>query len=189
MKREFLRIAHNVIRLGLTSAPILYLFWSVEEIIPDPPLWATIMLGAVLGGCVFVPAKNIGDSMWAIITIYVETILRKPQTGDHDYHRRIAEYEKWQCEIRSASLVQVGSRMIAPALRGTLIVSGVLALLFLVLIAVASIQEGITLLAVVGGIAVSLYLWGVIFFFLLVALLVMLSLLLKLYYNEYDVHE
>ena len=79
--------------------------------------------------------------------------------------------------------------MIAPALRGTLIVSGVLALLFLVLIAVASIQEGITLLAVVGGIAVSLYLWGVIFFFLLVALLVMLSLLLKLYYNEHDVYE
>ena len=95
MKREFLRIAHNIIRLGLTSAPILYLFWSVEEIIQDPPLWATIMLGAVLGGCVFVPAKNIGDSIWAIITIYVETILRKPQTGDHDYHRRIAEYEKW----------------------------------------------------------------------------------------------
>lgn len=189
VNRELLKIAHNAIRLGLTSAPILHLFWGVEQIIPDPPLWATIMLGALLGGCVFVPAKNIGDSIWAVITTYVETILGKPQSGEQDYHRRIDEYEKWQCEIRSASLVQVGRRMTGPAFRGSMIVSAVLALLFLVLIAVASVQEGITVQAVAGSIAVSLYLWGFFFFVLLVTLLIMLSLLLKLYYNEHDVPE
>ena len=131
VKYELVRILQNILRIVITGAPLIYLIWAIGDATgAEQPLWVTIMLGSILGGCVFLPAKDIGDSIWIIVTSLVERALGKPEIEDECASpSRLEAYSKWKCEIRKATLFEVGRRTLIPSLSFSTLFVAVLGLI------------------------------------------------------------
>ena len=185
MKLELLKIIQNVIRLGLTGAPILYIIWVLDRAyIGDQPLWLAIMLGSILGGCVFIPAKEIGDSIWAIVVLHVESALGKPTTDDEADQQQIGKYNQWASEMREATLAQTIRRVFIPAAKIAAKIVSPVAIITLAAIIYLGVSRSdpvntIVLTSISLGIA-----WGIILLVFTVFVVILLSLLFKLYYND-----
>lgn len=187
VSREFTKIGQNIVRLVLTGAPIIYLSLPIGRL-PQPPLWLTIVIGAFLGGCVFVPAKEIGDSIWTMIVLYAERAVGVPSPGDEDYAQKLKEYEKWANEIRNATLMQVARRAFKRALKGSICVTFPLMVIALIMSLLFGDSEFDV--QIIGILLVSFVISTLVLIAILTGAIVGLStLMLKLYYNEHHTPE
>lgn len=125
-KYELIRIARNVIRIVVTGAPIVLIIVLLEDTQFTSPLWLTIALGAILGGCVFVPAKEIGHSIWAMVVFDIERHIGKPEPGEDPGSAVTIEYEKWVRRMRTTSVLRLMKQLFPKSLKPVSYVTAVL---------------------------------------------------------------
>lgn len=138
----------------------------------------------------FVPAKEIGDSIWAMIVLYVERSLGKPSLDDEDYAHKIKEYRKLEIERRSDSFVQTVRRCLRPSLIASASIVTFLIVLVIVVFAITTlIDQRFDLQYIANFILGIVAATFILFVTLAMAFLTLSTLLFKLYYNEYHTLE
>ena len=190
VKYEVIKITQNFVRLLLTGAPVLYIIISLESATFNQPLWLTIILGALLGGIVFIPSKEIGDSIWKIITHYVERAVDKPSPGDADYDRKIKEYNEWADKHRNTTFRQTTRRLFVPALKASsMLILPLAGLIAFVFILAYWLDEGFNPEYIVYVVLGNLFAGVLLSIILAVLIVILITLLFKLYLNEYRTPE
>lgn len=188
IRGEFLKIVQNIVRIVLVLAlPAIFVWlahsngFNVLKSIDKMPIWAQLLTGAFFGGLIFTPAHNIGNSIWAIITLDMRRSLNAPEPNDKPYSQKALEFSAWERNMRRASIRQV-SRKLLPrcakiALVPTVIPLIILALAIRQVVVEPSGQSFITLVAAI----IVLLLWyiGCVLVILIPAVLGM-----KLYYHK-----
>ena len=182
-KYEFIKIGRNIVRIIVTGSPLALLIHLLHDSSTfDPPLWLIITIGAVLGGCIFLPAKEIGDSIWAMVTFHIETSLGKPSLADNPSGEQIKEYKDWVQSMRNASPMQIMKSVIPGVARaiGLFMIS-----VYLIVLIVSVIENQISPNDIVLFLIVSTVSLFVLYLILVVLVVILLSLGAKLYFNEY----
>ena len=188
IRGEFLKIVQNIVRIVLVLAlPAIFVWlahsngFNVLKSIDKMPIWAQLLTGAFFGGLIFTPAHNIGNSIWAIITLDMRRSLNAPEPNDKPYSQKALEFSAWERNMRRASIRQV-SRKLLPRCAKIALVPTVIPLISLVLairqVAVEpSEQSFITLVAA----TIVLLLWYIGW---VLVILIPAVLAIKLYYHK-----
>ena len=112
IQRKLIEIFQNVIRLAiLITLPLWFLInYTTSSQSLHIPVWASIAIGAFLGGFIFTPAMNIGNLVWDIISIKTRQALNIPTIEEELTPFEALQYSKWEQELRQATIFKIFKR-------------------------------------------------------------------------------
>ena len=71
------------------------------------PPWLQITVGAVVGGLLFTPANNIGNTFWEITTAKARQTMGAPEPGEKHYSQLSLDFTEYERKLRRESVANV----------------------------------------------------------------------------------
>ena len=185
-KYEIINILRNLVRIMVTCTPFaVFMAMLTDSITSDLPIWLIISIGAILGGLLFIPAKEIGDSFWAMIIFSLEKTLGKPDINEDPNSQKSTEYNNWVQWMRNASPMQIAQKTFVGVARSIGIFMIFVFIVFLTYIAIIFFLSLATVREVTSFMVVFPFILSVLYLFFVLIVVALLALGSKLYFNEY----